>query len=87
MAKKNWKTRGQNRLCLEVSREWGAGDRGEGGRRQGGEVAQTMYIHMNKYKNNLKSFSKICKIQFYVIYIFIAIFLSFIYSHVHTLFG
>jgi hypothetical protein len=39
----NWR-RGQNRFCLEV-RGW----RGEGGAgRQGGEMAQTMYAHMNK---------------------------------------
>jgi hypothetical protein len=47
----NWRTRGQNRSCLEV-RE------GEGvkGVRQGtgGEVAHTMYTHMNKSENNKK---------------------------------
>jgi hypothetical protein len=41
---KNWR-RGQNRFCLEV--------RGSGGEREGmggqvGEMAQTMYAHMNK---------------------------------------
>jgi hypothetical protein len=39
----NWR-KGQNTFCLEV-RGWG----GEGGgRRQWGEMAQTMYAHMNK---------------------------------------
>jgi hypothetical protein len=35
----NWR-RGQNRFCLEA--------RGMEGGRQGGEIAQTMYAHMNK---------------------------------------
>jgi hypothetical protein len=33
--------RGQNRFCLEVE-----GEGGDGG--QEGEMAQTMYVHMNK---------------------------------------
>jgi hypothetical protein len=37
--------KGQNRFCLEA-REMGEGER-EGGR-QGGEMAQTMYAHVNK---------------------------------------
>jgi hypothetical protein len=32
----------------------GGWDREEGDGGQTGEVAQTMYTHMNKYKNNLK---------------------------------
>jgi hypothetical protein len=39
----NWRT-GQNRFCQEA-RGWG----GEGvGAGQGGEITQTMYVHMNK---------------------------------------
>jgi hypothetical protein len=52
----NWR-KGQNRFCLEVrgvggeGRGWeGAGGRGQGA---GGEMAQTMYAHMNKFKKNL----------------------------------
>jgi hypothetical protein len=39
----NWR-RGQNRFCLEV-RELGRREREWG---QRGEMAQTMYVHMNK---------------------------------------
>jgi hypothetical protein len=46
----NWR-RGQNRFCLEA-REGGKGAWGEmegvEGLGQGGEMAQTMYAHMNK---------------------------------------
>jgi hypothetical protein len=38
----NWR-RGQNRFCLE---EEGVGGEGRGER---GEMAQTMYAHMNKF--------------------------------------
>jgi hypothetical protein len=41
----NWR-RGQSRFCLEVQALEGRG--------QVGEVAQTMYTHMNKYINNKK---------------------------------
>jgi hypothetical protein len=43
----NWITGAQNRLCLEAR-----GSRDGGGKewRQRGEVAQTMYTHINKYK-------------------------------------
>jgi hypothetical protein len=34
----NQRTRGQNRFCLEVGRD--------------GEIAQTMYIHVSKCKND-----------------------------------
>jgi hypothetical protein len=45
----NWR-KGQNRFCLEAG-WWG----GEGrGRRAGGEMTQTMYVHMNKEKNSIK---------------------------------
>jgi hypothetical protein len=40
----NWR-KGQNRFCLEESRVGGEGA-GRGGR--GGEMAQTMYPHVNK---------------------------------------
>jgi hypothetical protein len=40
----NWR-KGQNRFCLEV-RRGGAESEGAGSRR--GEMAQTMYAHMNK---------------------------------------
>jgi hypothetical protein len=39
----NWR-KGQNRLCLEVR---GVGEKDEG-QDQRGEIAQTMYVHMNK---------------------------------------
>jgi hypothetical protein len=39
----NWRS-GQNRFFLEVRGVGGDG----GGRRQGGEMAQTMYAYMNK---------------------------------------
>jgi hypothetical protein len=41
----NWR-RGQNRFFLEVR---GVGEEEVGGE-QGGEMAQTMYVHMNKKK-------------------------------------
>jgi hypothetical protein len=44
----NWKRR-QNRFCLEVRGERG---RGKGDWEQGGEMAQTMYTHMNNCINN-----------------------------------
>jgi hypothetical protein len=40
-------------------RGWGWGVREKGSRGQGGEMAQTMYSHMNKCINNLKK-SLIC---------------------------
>jgi hypothetical protein len=40
---KNWR-KGQNRFCLEVRGSWGE----EVGRGWWGEMAQTMYAHMNK---------------------------------------
>jgi hypothetical protein len=46
----NWR-KGQNRFCLEVR---GVGER-EGAGGQGGEMAQTMYTHVNKF---IKSFKK-----------------------------
>jgi hypothetical protein len=49
---KNWKTRKQNRFCLEARVVGLGGGEREAG--QGGEVAQTMYTHMNKCKNNKK---------------------------------
>jgi hypothetical protein len=42
----NWR-KGQNRFCLEV-REGGRGKRRRGVGGQWGEMAQTMYAHMNK---------------------------------------
>jgi hypothetical protein len=39
----NWRTRGQNRFCLEVGAGSGVG---------GGDVAQTMYSHVSKCKND-----------------------------------
>jgi hypothetical protein len=48
----NWR-RGQNRFCLEVRGWEGEGSDGrEGGgvQGEGGEMAQTMYAHMNKFK-------------------------------------
>jgi hypothetical protein len=39
----NKRTRGLIRFCLEVERRAGGG---------GGEVAQTMYTHVSKYKND-----------------------------------
>jgi hypothetical protein len=39
----NWR-KGQNRFCLEA-RRWEGRGRGQG---HGGEMAQTMYAHMNK---------------------------------------
>jgi hypothetical protein len=48
----NWRTRGQNRFSLEVRGL--AGWEEEESRGQGGEMAQTMYTYMNKYKNNKK---------------------------------
>jgi hypothetical protein len=39
----NWR-KGQNRFCLEVRRGW---EEREGVRAEG-EMAQTMYAHMNK---------------------------------------
>jgi hypothetical protein len=45
----NWRTR-ENRFCLEK------GGEGEEDKKGGREVAQTRYTHMNKYKNNKKSF-------------------------------
>jgi hypothetical protein len=49
----NWKTRGQNRPCLEAREmEVGGGGRGWVGGKWGGEVAQTMCTHMNKYKKH-----------------------------------
>jgi hypothetical protein len=49
----NWR-RGEHRVCMEAREVWGGG----GGCR-GGEMAQTMYAHMNKcihnFKNNKKS--------------------------------
>jgi hypothetical protein len=50
----NWRTRGQNRFC-PASERWG----GRAGGR--GEMAQTMYTHMNKCKNSKKGQS-ICEI-------------------------
>jgi hypothetical protein len=44
----NWR-RGQNRFCLEAR-----GDGEERAEKQGEEVAQTMYTHMNKCVNNKK---------------------------------
>jgi hypothetical protein len=43
-----WRARGQNRFYLDA-RGW------EGEEGQRGKVAQTMYIHMNKCKNNNKN--------------------------------
>jgi hypothetical protein len=40
---RNW-SKEQNRFCLEA--EWGEGEKGEQG--QEGEMAQTMYAHVNK---------------------------------------
>jgi hypothetical protein len=40
--------RGLNRFCLKA-RGW---EEAEGGREHGGEMAQTMYTHMNKWINN-----------------------------------
>jgi hypothetical protein len=45
----NWR-RGQNRICLEEKR---VGERRRD-RRQEGEMAQTMYAHMNKWINKPK---------------------------------
>jgi hypothetical protein len=52
----NWRTRRWNRFCLEV----GKGVKDGGG--QGGEVAQTMYTHMNKCKNNKKEITLVIKV-------------------------
>jgi hypothetical protein len=41
----NWR-RGQNGFCVEAR---GLGGREEGGRGHRGEMAQTMYAHMNKF--------------------------------------
>jgi hypothetical protein len=40
----NWR-RGQNKFCLEAKLGW---EEGKGVREKGGEVAQTMYTHVNK---------------------------------------
>jgi hypothetical protein len=53
----NWK-KGQNRFCLE---QRGVGGEGEGGR-QGGEMIQTMYAHMNK-RRNLKNTHNSLKVK------------------------
>jgi hypothetical protein len=42
----NWR-RGQNRFCLEARRV-GEEEEDGGGVGEGGEMAQTMYAHMNK---------------------------------------
>jgi hypothetical protein len=41
----NWRRR-QNRFCLEVRGAWGGEGRGKG---QWGEMAQTIYAHINKW--------------------------------------
>jgi hypothetical protein len=46
----NWR-RGQNRFFLEVKWVGRRGGSWRGGGEQGEEMAQTMYAHMNKYKN------------------------------------
>jgi hypothetical protein len=43
----NQRTRGQNRLCPEV-----------GGDGRSEEVAQTMYTHVSKYKNNKRKIAE-----------------------------
>jgi hypothetical protein len=55
----NWR-RGQNRFCLEARQVSGEG---EVCRRQGREVAQTMYAHMNKSINNKKGKKKGTKVE------------------------
>jgi hypothetical protein len=46
----NWRTSGRNRFCPEAGGKWGEG-----------EVAQTMYTHVSKCKND-----KIKKVQIYL---------------------
>jgi hypothetical protein len=41
-SQQNWRTRGQNRFCPEAG----------GGKQEDREVAQIMYIHVNKCKND-----------------------------------
>jgi hypothetical protein len=48
----NWRTRGQNRFCLES--RWG-----------GGKEAQTMNTHMNKCENNKRSTGQVRKRDLY----------------------
>jgi hypothetical protein len=56
----NWR-KGQNRFCLEA-RGWGIEG---GGREQRREMAQTMYVHMNKsiIKKDLKMMLTINNIE------------------------
>jgi hypothetical protein len=55
-SQQNWRTRGQNRLCLEAREvgEWGVRESGRGVEARRERCPKTMYTHMNKYKNNLK---------------------------------
>jgi hypothetical protein len=50
----NWRTRGQNSFCVEERKVQG---KRRGGRHRG-EVAQTVYAHMNKCKNSEKNIKK-----------------------------